>query len=217
MAQDKDITKQEDKFISFWAKVIIWAKAHEKKFYTGLTIVVVIGLGIWGYTQYNKSIEESAWNTYQETLLKFQDKPDSAELSQALTEFIETESGTKATLQARLNLAAIKVEQDDWAGAADAYRIFYEALPRGDAMRPLTAGAIGQCLEAKGDYDAALTWFAKMERVSILKPAALWGKGQTLEAAGRKDQAKSIYQDLVANHADSAYASIAADRLAALN
>lgn len=217
MAQDKDITKQEDKFVSFWAKMIIWAKAHEKKFYTGVTIVAVIGLAIWGYTEYNKSVEQSAWTTFEETLLKFKDKQDNAELGQALNQFIESEAGTKATLQARLNLAAIKAGQEDWAGAADAYRKFYDALSEKDPMRPLAAGAIGQCLEAKGDYDAALNWFDQMNKVSVLKPTALWNKARTLEAAGRKDQAKAAYQELVDKHSGSAYTPIASDRLAAMN
>ena len=82
-------------------------------------------------------------------MLKFKDKPDNAELSQALTRFMESEAGTKATLQARLNLAAIKAGQEDWAGAAEAYRKFYEALSKSDPMRPLVAAAIGQCLKPR--------------------------------------------------------------------
>jgi len=221
VARTKDILKQDDEFVSFWMKVIGFIYQHKNYFYIALAVVVAAGLVIWGLTYYRGKVEAGAWAAYESIM----DQPpaqseDAAQIKEAkektqadLIALIGERSGTKAALQAHLELAGMAAQESDYPRAIEHYEIFLKGLPAHDPIRPATAQAIGQVYEAMGDLAKAAEWYHRVAESAELADLGLWDLGRVQELAGQKEEARKTFQRLLNQHPNSIYASVVQQRL----
>ena len=219
MAPTINIPVTEDRFQTFWRKVYQLYLDHQTGFLVAVAGVVAIGLAVWGWTAFQSYREAQAWLDYETVLVKISQEPPEQAQEQAVTELqglLQRRPGSKAADQARLELAALAVERDDFEGAIQYYLAFRESLERDDPMRPAVADALGHCFESAGKLEEAAQWYTTVSLNESLADLGLWNLGRVQEMAGKEEEARATYQKLLDNHPQSAYSSRAYDRLVGL-
>lgn len=188
----RDPIAAPDEFISWSARLLLWAQSHLKLLLLGLG-VVVLAAGGWGYYQkWQHQRQETAAELFQASTGR---QSDPASLEQELTLIIREYPHTGAALQARLALANLLFREKKYSQALE----HYQALNQVPALRELVAINLSYCYEALQDYERALLALEPLRQ----QPDSPWyqdvllHQARLLERRGELAQALSIYQKLL--------------------
>jgi predicted negative regulator of RcsB-dependent stress response len=219
MASSASKSATEDRFQTFWRKTYQFYLNRRTQFLGLVAAVVVIGLAVWGWNAFQSYREGQAWLDYEAVLAKISKESPEQAKEQAvndLKELIQRRSGSKAADQARLKLAALAVDREDFEEAIKQYLAFRESLERDDPLRPAVADALGHCFESAGKLEESAQWYTTVSLNERLADLGLWNLGRVQELAGKKDEARATYQKLLDKHPNSVYSSPVYDRLVEL-
>lgn len=136
-------------------------------------------------------------------------------LREAFESIIKEDAGSDAARSAGLALGRIELD----AGAADAavarFETYLGQVKKG-GMRLFALESLGYAYEAKGDRTKAADAFAKLADEGA-PGRALFHKARLAEEAGQKDEARKLYEQVVAEYATDAISQEASGRLELLD
>jgi TolA-binding protein len=122
---------------------------------------------------------------------------------------------------AQLALAKLNFDNANYELALSQYDKFLTQWPAHPMKESAELGRI-VCIEARGDEASiqeakdAFSAFANQNPDSHLTPQALFGQARCLEQLGELESARAIYEDFIANHAESLWSIRAEELLAAV-
>ncbi|WP_372798225.1 tetratricopeptide repeat protein [Pontiella sp.] len=132
---------------------------------------------------------------------------------------IDNYGSTPSAPLALLGLAQQKFNAGAIAEAADLYGEFVKKYPRHDNAIQAEYNRIN-CIEAQGKYaEAAEAYgaFRIAQEKSHLAPQSLLDKGRCLEKLKQFDDARQVYEDVIAFYPDSGWAQLAQNNITILN
>ena len=135
-----------------------------------------------------------------------------------LTRVAKTFPKLRAGQSAQLHLAGMLFDSGDWDGA----KAEFESIARDFSQDPFVPVALegsALCLEAKGEYEAAIKALGEARQAH---PDAFNGlemrldEARCLEALGRADEAVAIYEEVAKDYPNTDYERLAAERVKTL-
>lgn len=140
-------------------------------------------------------------------------------IQKALTEVRQQHSGSDAAVSAALPLAQAEYRLGNHDAALSLYDEFLARTPAKDPLRLLAMEGRGYTLEAKGDLDGALTAFGALSKESsgpMLAGMGDYHRARLLMAQNKLDEAAQVLVALPVNHAGTAAARMATERISEL-
>ncbi len=122
---------------------------------------------------------------------------------------------------AHIALAKVNFENGDYDLALSQYDDFLKKWPKHDMKTTAQLGRI-VCIESRGqapalqEASAAFAAFATENKGHFLAPQAILGQARCLEQLGDLEQARTVYEDFIANHPDNPWIVRAEELLANL-
>jgi predicted negative regulator of RcsB-dependent stress response len=177
-----------------WAS---WASHNSRAVITGAVVLIAIGVGIWYYIDYQRSVLQQA-AVELETLRATAAIGSREEAVTSLNTFIQRFGGTVYADEARLMLGRLSLDQQDWQAAVDAL-----ATAESNLDTPLGFGAamlLGYAYEGLGDTSRAvevLSEAASGARYGYQRHEALEEQARVLANAGDYDGAVAAYEAIL--------------------
>lgn len=170
-------------------------------------VVVVFGL-IWGWQEHQSAYIEEAYAAFGR-----------AQTVQEYTAVAERYADTEVAVKASFAAARRLFEEDDYDGALEGFTAFLAAHPRSALASSAMLGR-AYALEAAGRPDEAQPVFVELaERflASPLRIAEAWiGAARCAEAQGLVSQARTFYENALAQDTDSIFGEQARQALVML-
>jgi outer membrane protein assembly factor BamD (BamD/ComL family) len=174
-------------------------ETYGKPVVTGL-LVVMIAVGAFQFYASRKqaSAEEASRNMAQaKSITDFED-------------ILENHANSAVAPMALLAAAKLYYQNGNYETALTKYDAFIRTNP---ADRALPTAQLGRlfCIEARGSDDAlteaaeAYAAFATDNPESFLTPQAIFGQARCLEQMGQIEAARTLYEDFIAGHSESAW------------
>ncbi|HBT97155.1 MAG TPA: hypothetical protein DEB25_05785 [Desulfobulbaceae bacterium] len=146
-------------------------------------IILVVALSLYS-SWHSQRIEKSA------TALATALAQEKSALGDHLARLMNTYPRTNAALWAEIELAHLKMEQKDYAGAVGAYTVLLGKVSDGNPLQPPLLYALAQAQEAAGKYDETIATYEKLQKHQTYQFMATIGLGGQYEA--KKDWVKAI-------------------------
>jgi tetratricopeptide (TPR) repeat protein len=146
-------------------------------------------------------------------------KDRDTELVKALTDFRKAHGGTRSAVTAALALGKAQFRLGNYGEAQSAFADYLKGAPEND---PLRAGALegqGYAFEAEGKHEEAIKAFEQMGKAGggeYLVGMGDYHKGRMLILQGKKEEAAQVLSKVSTDHANTAAARMAGERLAVL-
>lgn len=138
-----------------------------------------------------------------------------ARSAQDLEAIVSDYSGTPSAPLALLQLAKAAYDSGNYSQAMTHYETFTQRYAQHELADAAVMGAI-HCREARGELaaaEAAFKAFAEAHPKHFLAAQALLGEARCLEQLGRFDEARVIFENMVATRGDSMWGDRAKDAL----
>ncbi len=125
-----------------------------------------------------------------------------------LEDVLENYSNTASAPAALLSAAKLYFDNGNYEIALTKYEEFLENNTEDTRCTTAELGRIF-CIETRGNSQSlqeaaeAFAAFAKKHSKSFLTPQALFGQARCFEQLGKRDEAKAIYEEFIAEHAES--------------
>lgn len=137
---------QSDGMLRFGA----WVLANQSRLITGVSIIAVAALVIYGYVSYEESKETKAAEALTNVMpVRPRENPAPGELAQGFLKVASEHAGTVAGKQALLRAASALFNDGKFADAQAQFEKFLTISP-GGAFAPQAAYGVAACLEALG-------------------------------------------------------------------
>jgi predicted negative regulator of RcsB-dependent stress response len=178
---DKKRTDKAEEILSAFDQAKIWAEEHSTLVSAVVVVVLLVPLVFWGFSAYGESKERKAREAYAQAVAGWpeQDTGDAKtweEIIPKLQKCMEEHSGTKAALDARLDMARAFFHVGRYEDAAKGSSQVIEQAEVGSGLRPLARYQLALAYEMLGKTDEALAqWEAlQKEQLSGLKREVDW-------------------------------------------
>lgn len=220
----KQMGAENPQFLSRSERMWLFAELHRRTLITGIVvaIAVVILLGALYVVQYQQeqealALEHQAAQAYLDRSLVDVDTA-TEKLQEAITlyrriiqEFPRTASARSAWYMIGNALA----EQDDHAGAIEAYQQFIDQAGNSPALLGLVYQRLGASYLASGDRAKGITAYTQVLEMpqTLNKDQVLFELAKLEEHAKRNDEALARYKQLLDEYPTSPYASEATLRV----
>jgi tetratricopeptide (TPR) repeat protein len=236
--QSRKDLKKDDEFVSRGQEIVAWASQYTTALVAAgvvVLLVVIVGTVVSTTGQQRATAAASALGA----ALEIADRPvfglddETIDLGpdgfanedartrafrEALEEVRRDHAGTTGGALAALYLGNIALEAGEHDAALANYERYLAEAPRGHTMRFAALEGIGVVHEAKEDLEAALSAYERLAREgnAYYRPFGLLHQARILAELGRHDQARSIAQQIVDEHAGSGASRQARDLLGRL-
>ncbi|MDE0144506.1 MAG: tetratricopeptide repeat protein [Nitrospira sp.] len=220
----KQVGAEVPQLLSRSERMWLFAELHRRALITGIVvaIAVVILLGALYVVQYQQeqealALEHQAAQAYLDRSLVDVDTA-TEKLQEAITlyrriiqEFPRTASARSAWYMIGNALA----EQDDHAGAIEAYQRFIDQAGNSPALLGLVYQRLGASHLASGDREKGITAYTQVLQMpqTLNKDQVLFELAKLDEHEKRNDEALARYKQLLDEHPNSPYASEATLRV----
>lgn len=177
-----------------------WWNSHGNVVTIAAIVVLVAVIGVQQYGRMKQSASSEALMSLQQ-----------AGSPQALEEIIAGNRSSVVTPLARLRLAALYFEQEQYALALSTYEEFLKKHPKHQMLAVAELG-LAHSLEANGKVDEAAEKFRAFVEAnpdSYLTTTARLGLGRSLILAGKKDDGKAVLDLLITETAGTRWAAYA--------
>ncbi|MFC1820253.1 tetratricopeptide repeat protein [Thermodesulfobacteriota bacterium] len=158
----KELLKKPDEFITFSARVIIYAREHSRQVgYLGAVVVglILIYLGINTYMNYVNKKGQNMYNMAYYTIVKNlgveKNQEDLKKSEELFNQVIDKYGISKAARLALPELAYVKFLQKEYDEAISKYQEFLNEVSD-DPYQSLARMALAVCYEEKGEFEKAL-------------------------------------------------------------
>ncbi len=184
------------------------AKAYWREHGTRITIIaavaVVVVLGV-------NMVRSRKQRAVADASAQLAAARSGAELQAIVDDYASTPSAPLALLR----LAKRAYDFGDYNGAMASYETFADRYSDHELASVAEVGLI-HCREARGEVQAAeaeFKAFAEAHPDNFLAPTALLGQARCMEQLGRFDDARIVYENMVADRSDSVWGDRAAEML----
>lgn len=205
--QDEDV----DAFLTGILRAVQWAQENTRLVAVGAAVLVAaVAAGVY-YQNYQEDVRQQAASRLQElqTQLQSQSPPDT--LARSVQNYISRFSDTRYGDEARLLMARLQLNQDQWQNAISTLQPVvnqYPAdVPTGYAARNLLAAANA----GAGNVERALQLYgdlAENAQFAFQRHEAAADRARLLAREGRLQEAEQVYARLV-EQADTTAAGVA--------
>lgn len=215
---DRKSLKQPDEFQKRGTQFLSQIPWEKIPLIRGAIVLVVIGLGYFGYQWWAAGKESQSWTAFHKAMKETDDKR-----WDALSQFFSQHGSSRAGYFAAVTLAdhyfdaskkAAGKPEDEKKNATSALEWYDKAIKVGGlnaAEEQLLLVQRGGAFEVLGKLDEAQQQYSKASELQspVGKPIALLSVGRVWEL--KKDQAKALefYQRVATEFPDSQYASLA--------
>ncbi|MBK7863400.1 MAG: tetratricopeptide repeat protein [Archangiaceae bacterium] len=229
--------KAPDEFQKLGAQALPFFVQHQKTIVGSIIIFVVVGLGVFSI-QYlgqrgdekanadlgaalrdlSREVSASAVPEPNQPVVFKTEAEKNAAVIKSLTEFRAKNSG-KAAATAALPLGHALLREGKSQEALTAFDDYLKGSPASDPLRPTALEGRGYALEAKKDYDGALSAFdqlAKENTAEFMKGMGLYHRARMLLLQGKTDEGVKQLQQLEQSAPGSSAARLAVERIGVL-
>lgn len=123
---------------------------------------------------------------------------DQTERAEAVSNIINTYSGTDAALWGNLELAHIEYQAGNYENALTQYKKILDGLPDDSAMLPLVTYSLGHVSEQLQDVDNGLGYYQSLSKITGFEGEGYLGMGRLYEAKGDNALAIQTYERFLA-------------------
>jgi tetratricopeptide (TPR) repeat protein len=146
-----------------------------------------------------KELEPQLKALAEEGLPRFKTEKEKREAAlKALDQMLAESGGTKTAREAELARAGVLYDLGRFDEALKAYADFLARTGAEERMRFLAREGRGYAFEAKGELDAALDEYRKLEAdAPFYKDRASYDQARVLERKGQKAEAEALYKKII--------------------
>jgi tetratricopeptide (TPR) repeat protein len=223
----KELLKDPDKMISTTALVVKFIKQETRLVSVCVIGIVVIGLALWalkthndrresqaqdlqsqGYQLYRKALEQTDETTSKDLLEKAMDR---------FEEVIQKFEGTHASQMAHMYRGHAAYALGRYAEAIEDYKAASSKMSSPE-MRALALQGVAYSLMSKGDLEAAIEAFKKLEDLggAGFRGTVQWNIARCYEQQGKVQDALEIYKDIMQTSRDHVRRTLAEAKVAEL-
>lgn len=172
---------------------------YAKPVVTGFLVVIIAVGGFQLYASRKQASAEEARRQWA-----------AARSIPALEDILTDHAKSEVAPMALLAVAKLYYENGNYEIALTKYEDFIREHPADRAVPTAQLGRLF-CIEARGSDDAiteaaeAYAAFATENPESFLTPQAIFGKARCLEQLGHTEAARTLYEDFIAGHSESAW------------
>ncbi len=215
----KDL-RQPDEFVTTTMKIGQWVRQNLRlvAFVSGTLVVVVIVTAVVVEWSRSSRIESSSslWVALNKGTAPVVGPDDEEEIPEEVEHFESREARAKAATEvftkvleehgdstagraARLGLAATKYSLGEYAEARSLYEDFLSNVDDLDIYKAVALEGAGFCYEALKNYDKALDYFRRLEKVDDgnHQDLAKYHQGRILEQMNKQAEAAELYRNIV--------------------
>lgn len=211
--------KEEDIFLRYSALFLRWLEKNILAVSSAFGVMILVGLAWTGYQHYCNSVEleaQAEMFKIEKQFLKVQadvaksnkkDRPDLdktyGKYIQSLTQFIDKNKKTDAAAIASLHLGKLYYEYGKYQPGLE---LLEKIKTRNELLKGLVLVQKGVFHESLGDCNKANEQWTKVikERtLAHLHPESMLKQAVCLQSLSKKKEAKSVYQKLITEHADT--------------
>lgn len=199
--------EQPDRFQIAAAEFVEYFKTHQKKFYIGLGVFVIVLAGLLTWVLYDRKIEGEAQTMYSTAfnlssqISRQADKmgfeAGAAIAAKYYEDLVKKYPGTKAAIIARYDLGNMYLKAGSVDKAITEFNAFVQNTRDGNDLKNFAYSGLGYCYENKKDYPKAIEMFKK----SLISKEGGAFAGMTYnmiagiyEKQGKKSEALSNYK-----------------------
>jgi len=218
----KELLKKSDEFITFSARVIIFARDHSRQFaYLGAILIgiIIIYLGVSTYTKHINKKGQEAYNiAYYSMLKNTGSEPTREELKKAENLFsglIDKYSSSKAAGLAHTELAYIKFLSKEYDEAIAQYKQFVDELSDNDPYLSLGRLALATCYEENGENDKAIQTLENITagQDDFFKEQAMLSLARIYRTVNKKEKSDKILKEFIEKFNNSPFLPLAKSHL----
>ncbi len=200
----KQLLKSPDDFLTFTEKAGKWVVKNQRRLLIGGIVLVVAAGLVLGLITYNSRHQAAGALAYGQAFYTYkvtQANPSPAAWAgalQQLTKVATDYASTNAGNQARLCMSSVFFELGDYGKAEENLRLLLEEPGVSPEVSALAWGALGQCLEAKGNRSEAEQAYAKAAALSAPSSANIWRTAQARLLLGQdQKQSQALYKQVL--------------------
>lgn len=220
----KQVGAENPQLLSRSERMWLFAELHRRTLMTGIVvaIAVVILLGALYLVQYQQeqealALEHQAAQAYLDRSL-VDDDTSTEKLQKAITLYrriIEEFPRTASARSAWYMIGNALAEQDDHAGAIEAYQRFIDQAGNSPALLGLVYQRLGASYLASGNHEKGITAYTQVLQMpqTLNKDQVIFELAKLEEHEKRNDEALARYKQLLDEHPNSPYASEATLRV----
>ena len=220
----KQVGAENPQLLSRSERMWLFAELHRRALLTGIVvaIAVVILLGALYLVQYQQErealvLEHQAAQAYLDRSLVDVDEA-TEKLQKAITlyrQIIQEFPRTASARSAWYMIGNALAEQDDYAGAIEAYQRFIDQAGNSPALLGLVYQRLGASYLASGNREKGVTAYTQVLHMpqTLNKDQVLFELAKLEEHEKRNDEALARYKQLLDEHPNSPYASEATLRV----
>lgn len=227
----KRLLKEPDEFITTTARTMDFLRENAKWVTAAVIVVVVMGVGAWGWRLHQARNERQAYELQAQALQVFkraaeqQDPAASGDLmGKAVDRFqtvIQRFPGTRAAWMARLYRGHACHALGRYDEALHDYEAALGDASGGDSpeMKALALEGIAYTWSSKGDLDRAVAAFQQLrdQGGSAFQGVAVWNLALLYERQGKAREALDLYQVVQQSPADATHRELARAKAAELS
>ena len=213
----KELLKKPDEFITFSAKMIIFAREHSRQFqYIGIGIlaVILVSLGINIYIKHINKKGQEAFNKAYYALAK--DMSPNAEIDdlnkteELFNEVIDNYGSSKSALLALPELAYTKFKQKQYDEAISNYQAFLNKASD-EPYKSLARIGLAACYEEKGEFDKAIETleYIRIGPDDFFKEHALLSLARAYRLTDQEEESNKILKEFIEKFNSSPFLSMA--------
>ena len=220
----RQVGAENPQLLSRSERMWLFAELHRRALLTGIVvaIAVVILLGALYLVQYQQErealvLEHQAAQAYLDRSLVDVDEA-TEKLQKAITlyrQIIQEFPRTASARSAWYMIGNALAEQDDYAGAIEAYQRFIDQAGNSPALLGLVYQRLGASYLASGNREKGITAYTQVLHMpqTLNKDQVLFELAKLEEHEKRNDEALARYKQLLDEHPNSPYASEATLRV----
>jgi tetratricopeptide (TPR) repeat protein len=213
----KELLKKPDEFLTFSAKMIIFAKEHSHELqYLGIGLLglALLGFGINTYLNHINKAGQEAYNMafyafYKNTDLENnQDKLENVE--ELFNRVIDEYDSSKAARLALPQLAYLNFLQGQYEESIAYYRQFLDDMPD-DPYQSLARMALAVCYEEKGEFEKAIETLEYLVSGpdDFFKEQAMLSMARIYRIMNKEEESNEILEDFIERFESSQFLSLA--------
>ncbi len=211
--------EQLDPFQENLLKAMAYAKTFKKQLILMTSVIFLVILVFSGIMISLKKAENSANQILTQALIRYggAETPEKGyamvkdDFNMLFTEYANTEAGRSAKIRfARICYDASQLEQS--------YQYYKESLAlfeNDPVTKNMILSSLGHVCMARNEFNEARDYFGRIitADLDLLKDDARFALALVEEAEGKHEQSRKMYEQIVNDHEDSMYLSIAKARI----
>jgi len=213
----KELLKKPDEFLTFSAKMIVFAKEHSREFqYLGMGLLglTLLCLGINTYLNHIDKSGQEAYNMAFYALYKNTDLENNQDKLENIEELfnrvIDEYDSSKAARLALPELAHLNFLQGQYEESIAYYREFLDEMPD-DPYQSLARMALAVCYEEIGEFEKALETLEYLisGRDDFFKEQAMLSMARIYRSMNKEEESNEILNDFIERFQTSQFLSLA--------